>query len=115
MAAIKRILLEKRKFDREYPQPFIREVKKGDTIEFEAVEDIFIVIISNKDDFLKTTTGGDPGESLEITLDPSGTFKQQYKITSETLDAPHKYYNVYLDGIYADRPGNSPPKIIIVD
>jgi len=112
MAAIKRIYLEKSKFDREYVHPFIREVDYGDTIEFVAVDGTFTIAIHNFDDFLKDTSGNDPGESLVVTLVHDGTSTQQYKIAS-TVDVPYKSYDVIWNGIYADRPGNSPPRIII--
>jgi hypothetical protein len=114
MEAIKKIYLEKSKFDREYVHPFIREVQNADTIEFEAVDAEFIVSISNKDKFLTNTDGTHPGDNLVFTLiDTGGTKTQQYKIAS-AADVPYKYYNVCWNDIYADRPGNSPPKIIAV-
>jgi hypothetical protein len=112
MAAIKRIYLEKSKFDREYVHPFIREVDYGDTIEFVAVDAEFDVTIPNKDDFLTDTSGNDPGPLLQFTLDPAGTPTQQYKIAS-AVDVPYRYYSVCWNGIYADRAGNSPPRIVI--
>jgi hypothetical protein len=115
MAAIKKIYLEKSKFDREYIHPFIRDVRYDDTIEFEAVDAEFEVTISNKDKFLTNADGSHPGNNLVFTLiDTGGTKTKQYKIAS-AADVPYKYYNVSWNGIYADRPGNSPPKIIIID
>jgi len=113
--ATKIIYLEKSKYDREYAHPFNRTVEYNDTIKFIAVDDVFIVSISNKDNFLKNTDNSAADDNLEFTLDSAGTAgnpTEEYKITS-AADVPYKYYNVCWNGIYADRPGNSPPRIII--
>jgi hypothetical protein len=113
--AIKIIYLEQSKYDREYVHPFNRTVEYNDTIKFIAVDDVFIVSISNKDNFLKNTDNSDADDNLVFTLDSEGTqgpSTKEYKI-APAADVPYKYYNVCWNGIYADRPGNSPPRIII--
>ena len=105
--------LETRKLDREYAQPFIREVNYGDTIKFKAVDADFTVTISNQDGFLTLVGGGPAGAQLSVTIN-SGSF-QEWQVATGPLAVPYKYYDVCWDAreIYADRPDASPPKIII--
>ena len=108
-----RVSLETRKLDREYAQPFIREARYGDIIEFFAVDDTFTITIPNQDDFLVNEDGSDAGDNLSVTLNTGGTKK--WKVADGPLPALYKYYDVCWDAqkSYADRPGASPPKIII--
>jgi hypothetical protein len=114
--ALKKVHLETRVRDMEYPQPFIREARYNDTIEFEAIDAEFTVTINNKDDFLTDINGNDPGELLQFTLDPVVTKTQQYKIAPGPFLVLHKYYHVCWDDqkMYSDKPGSSPPRIIVV-
>jgi hypothetical protein len=115
-AAPVKVHLESRVLDREYAQPFIREVRYADIIEFKAVDAEFTVTIHNKDDFLTDTSGNDPGELLQFTLDPVNNPTQQYKIAPGPLLVLHKDYDVFWVGqnMNSDKPGSSPPRIIVV-
>ena len=108
-----RVHLETRRLDREYAQPFIREVGYGDIIDFIAVDDTFTITIPNQDAFLTEANGEPAGDNLSVTLNSGAS--RQWKVGDAPLLAQFKYYDVYWDAqkSYADRPGASPPKIII--
>ena len=113
MATVK-VILEPHKLDREYAQPFTREVKLGDTITFSAVGDDFKINIPNADNFLLLVGGSSAGDPVVKTITSGNS--ESFEVTTTSPTIPYKYYNVcWIDQkIDADRPGNSPPRIIAI-
>jgi hypothetical protein len=107
------VILQPRKLDKEFAQPFTLEVNINDIIEFSANGADFTVTIPNKDNFLLNEDGTDADDNLEDTITDGNSKK--WKVNSQIDAFQHKYYNVCWNAkdIYADRPGNSPPRIII--
>jgi hypothetical protein len=108
------IYLEPRKLDREYAHPFFREAKYGDIVEFKAIGDTFTISMSNLDNFISKVNGSPAGTQISETITAGNTV--QVEISGGPLLALSKNYEVYCNSrlMYADRPGASPPKIIIV-
>jgi len=113
MATVK-VHLEPHKLDREYASPFTREVKCNDTIEFIAVGADFTITIPNKDDFLFLVGGASAGDNINETI-TDGTSKK-WDVTGSSPAVLSKYYNVCWDvhKLYADRPGASPPRLVVI-
>ena len=109
-----KVYLETRKLDWEYAQPFIREAKYGDIVEFTAVDDTFTITMSNLDNFISKVNGSPAGTQISETVSAGATV--QLEVSVGPLLALSKNYEVYCSSrlMYANRPGASPPKIIIV-
>ena len=110
-----RVYLETRKLDREYAQPFVRDAEYGDIIEIgtdEANVD-FIVTMSNSDYFITKQDGNPAGTKLNVTINSSNSV--QWEVAGGPLLSLVKHYDVFCvpQQKYADRPGASPPKIIV--
>jgi len=114
MAATLTVILEPHKLDREYAQPFTREVHIGDTLVFKAEGANFQIIIPNQDGFLTLVNGTSAGDPINKTI--NDTYTESFKVAASSSGALTKYYNVcwISTGQYADRVSESPPKIIIV-
>jgi len=111
----KQLYLESRVLDKKYAHPWVREVKKGDLLEFIKVDVDFDIIIPNQDGFLLKDNGNAEVSIIIETFNASMPTKT-WKVNPAT-DVPWREFTVCLSSekLYADSPGNSPPKIIIVE
>ena len=91
-----------------YASPHNAELQAGDTIKFIAKNSDFVILIDNRDGFFTTSQQFIhetiyAGSDLTFDTDPNlGNHRD-------------KYYSAYCvnNDDYADKPGSSPPKIIV--
>jgi hypothetical protein len=112
--AIKQAYLESRVLNKRYVHPYEREARKGDIIEFILVDSGFDVSIPNHDNFLQKEDGSAEVSDIRVRFDENLTSKK-WKVNSSAT-APSREYTVkdISSKVYADSPGSSPPKIVVV-
>ncbi|MDX1371654.1 MAG: hypothetical protein R3321_04250 [Nitrososphaeraceae archaeon] len=96
--------------DGEYPSPYVCEAAMGDSIKFTALNSEFDVLIHNKDRFFDTSQ-----DILNYNI-KEGEHKETPPISTNLSAGLEKYYSAYcvLNNDFADKPENSPPKIIVI-
>ena len=111
----KQVYLESRVLSKRYCHPYEREIKLGDIIEFIRVDADFDVAIVNHDNFLQKEDGSAELAIINVRFDENLTSKK-WKVNSSAT-APTREYSVneISSKFYADSPGSSPPKIIIIE
>ena len=107
---VKKIVLNSSVAYRKYVSPHNLDLSVGDSIEFEALKSDFEVLIHNKDRFFDTN---------EVTLAyiiPAGKSEQTPAIKAGLAEGTEKYYSVYCvnNNDFADKPGSSPPRIVVI-